>query len=312
MSLPTDTGCGVGVDSRSASTASGGVTVSGTLSVGFGTSTDPRAFIGNSTGRAGFGNLGVHANARYAGSTDGFTVTGSEAFGLQTEPMTFGGATGTGFYRPTFTVDGSLFNVGRPESELAFFYSVDSGPVFLSFRIQNSRGAISYYTPEGYATSLPGISLTGDLATGLTVAGSTEFTLNIPIVFGTTTELTFALWAGSIPGSNVGLLTASEGEVDYLSSVKLTGIEVADSTGKPLDAFSIVSGSGTLYDRNGVVIVPEPATYASILLGLLGIAYARLRKRTRTSSKKPAPSTLTMLGSGIAFEFPIPSLKWKE
>jgi hypothetical protein len=51
VSLP-EAGCGVGADSRLASAASGGVTVASTLSVGFGTSTQPRAFVGQSRGRA--------------------------------------------------------------------------------------------------------------------------------------------------------------------------------------------------------------------------------------------------------------------
>src|SRR5690242_710273 len=55
VSLP-DAGCGVGVDARSASAATGGVTVASNLAVGFGNSSQPRAFIGQSKGRAGFGN----------------------------------------------------------------------------------------------------------------------------------------------------------------------------------------------------------------------------------------------------------------
>src|SRR5215207_8043711 len=96
-----------------ASAASGGVTVASTLPVGFGTPSAPRAFVGTSRGRAGFGNLGVQASATYNGSVDAFTVLGAQAFGMQTDPLTFGGGTGAGFYQPTFTVDGSIFNIGR-------------------------------------------------------------------------------------------------------------------------------------------------------------------------------------------------------
>src|SRR3954451_2502043 len=116
-----------------------------------------------------------------------------QEIGTQTEPMTFGGGTGAGFYRPTFTVDGSMFNVGRADNEVDFFYSTDAGPVFLGFRIKNSRGTIDYFeTGSGSVPSLPGMAVTGDLAAGFTISGSTTFTLNIPIVFGKTTELTFA------------------------------------------------------------------------------------------------------------------------
>jgi hypothetical protein len=204
-------------------------------------------------------------------------VLGAQAFGKQTESMTFAGATGAGFYRPTFTVDGSLYNVGRTESDLEFFYSTDSGPAFLSFRIQNSRGHVTYYGPSGAVASFPGMSLTGDLATGQTISGTTQFTLNIPIAFGTPTDITFGLWAGILPSSSVGLLTPSAGDTDFLGTVKLTGITVTDAGGNPIDDFGIVAGSGTRYGRFGVVNVPEPATYVAMLFGLLGVVALRLK-----------------------------------
>ncbi|MEO8627300.1 MAG: hypothetical protein ABI612_04260, partial [Betaproteobacteria bacterium] len=184
----------------------------------------------------------MSASATYSDSTGGFTVAGAQAFSKQTESMTFGGATGTGFYRPTFTVDGSLFNVGRTEDELACFCATDSGPAFLGFRIQNSRGSISYYGPGGYTTVFPGMSVSGDLATGLTVSGSTTFALSIPITFGTPTDIKLALWAGTLAGSSVGLLAPSSGEVNCLSTVALTGIVVTDGSSNPLDSLSIRSG----------------------------------------------------------------------
>jgi hypothetical protein len=289
VGLPTQSGCGVGVDSRTASAASGTVTVASTLGVSFGLPADPRVFLGSSTGRAGFGNLGVSANASYGGSTDSSVVSGSQAFGLQTEPMTFGGATGTGFYQPTFTIDGSLFNVGRTDNELAFSYGVGTGPHYLAFRILNARGAISFYGPNGYETSFPGFSVTGSPGTGYTVAGSTTFTLNIPIMFGTATDITYALWAASLPSSNAGLLTASTGDVEFLNTVRLTGIEVRDSRFFPVDAFTIASGSGTVYNRNGVVAatqpggpngVPEPGTLPLASLALLAAGWIRNRGRS--------------------------------
>lgn len=285
VSLPTSGPCGVGVDSRLASTASGGVTVSSSLAVGFGNPLDLRAFVGDSTGRAGFGNLGVRANASYFGTTDSGTVLGAQAFGRQTEPMTFGGASGAGVFRPTFTIDGSFFNQGRTDSQLAFLYSVGSGPEFTAFRIQNNRGTLFYVDRTGLVPLFPGMSLTGGLVNGLTVAGLTTFTLDIPIIFGTATDITYSLWAATLPSSSFGQLTASAASIDFMSTAKLTGIDVLDSGGRSVSAFSIVAGSGTLYDRNGVVVVnagpgngvPEPGSLPLMVMGLLSALAFRRR-----------------------------------
>ena len=276
VGLPIQSGCGVGVDKRAASATSGTLSLSSALGVSFGQPGDPRVFLGNSTGRAGFGNLGVRANASYSGSSDSSVVSGAQAFGIQTEEMTFGGATGNGFYRPTFTIDGSLFNFGRTENQLAFSYAVGNGPAFLAFRIQDSRGTISLYGPSGYVAAFPGFTVTGALGMGFMIAGTTTITLSIPIVFGATTDLTYSLWAASLPSSSVDQLSPSTGEVEFLSTAKLTGIELLDANGFALENFTITAGSGTQYDRNGVVAstqpgdpngVPEPGT-----LPLLGLA----------------------------------------
>ncbi|MBK7425300.1 MAG: PEP-CTERM sorting domain-containing protein [Propionivibrio sp.] len=276
VALPTDGAvCGVASDSRSAVAASGSVTVAATLAVGFGPPGDLRTFTGSAAGRAGFADLGVRAAASYSGSSDPFTVVGSQAYGLQTETMTFGGASGSGVFRPTFTVDGSLFNLGRTDSQLGFTrWATAALP---GLRIQNSRGSVSHYMPGGYVASLPGMTLTGDLVTGLTVSGSTTFSIDVPIVFGTALDVTYSLWGASLPSSSVGLLTGSGGDVSFISSARMTGIEVLGATGQPVSGFSVISGSGTLYGAAGVLpAVPEPGSTAMMVLGLATLLVRRL------------------------------------
>jgi hypothetical protein len=281
VGLPTGGApCGVAGDARSAVATSGVVTSAATLAVGFGPPQDLRSFSGSAAGRAGFGVLGVRAAASYSGSVDSLTVAGSQAFGLQTETMTFGGAGGSGVFRPSFTVDGSLFNVGRTDSQLGFFYSVNNGPHYLAFRIQNSRGSVSYYQPGGYVASLPGMVLTGDLQTGLTVSGSTTFSIDVPMVFGTAVDVTFGLWGASLPSSSLNLLTASAGDVSFFSSVRMTGIEVFGPGGQPLPDFSVTAGSGTVYGAAGVLsAVPEPGSALMMAVGLVAWLLRRPHRR---------------------------------
>ncbi len=71
---------------------------------------------------------------------------------------------------------------------------------------------------------------------------------------------------------------SASGDADFGETASVTGIELVDSTGNPIQNFSITSTSGTFYGPNGVI--PEPATAAELLGGVLAIlAFARLRDK---------------------------------
>ncbi|RZJ08597.1 MAG: PEP-CTERM sorting domain-containing protein [Rubrivivax sp.] len=279
LSLPTDGSiCGVGGDTRTVHGTAGTVQAVATLGVGFGPSTDPRTFTGNAKARAGYGDLGVQAVAAYTGTSDSSLVVGSQAGARQVDALTFHGGTGAGIYRASVTVDGSLFGVGRTDSEIEFGYWVGTGPTRMAFRITNSRGVVSLYANGGFQSALPGMTTTGALAEGFTVAGATTFSFDIPIVFGEAQDIGFSLWAAHLPSSNVGLLTPSGGDASFFSSAKLTGIEVFDSSGHAVPGFSVTSSSGTLYGAGGVTAVPEPAT--ALMWGAGGLLLFARRRRT--------------------------------
>jgi len=290
VGLPTDGAiCGVASDSRAVRGSSGTVQTAATLGVAFGPSVDSRTFTGSAQARAGYGDLGVRAVAVYTGSSDGLTVSGSQAGARQVEALTIGGGSGNGTYRPTFTIDGSLFNAGRTESEIEFGYSIGSGPTFLGFRIINSNSSgISLYANGNYQAALPGMSITGDAVNGYTVAGTTTFAINVPIVFGATEEISFSLWAATLPRFNLNLLTPRSGDASFLSGVRLTGIQVLNNSGTALDEFTITSGSGTLYGPGGVIAKPEPSAVLMFCAGLLFLRFASGRAGPRAAMRQTA------------------------
>jgi len=279
LALPTDGAiCGVGSVLRSASATSGSVQVAAPLAVSFGAPTDPRTFTGNAQARAGFGSLGVQAVSSYTGTSDNSLVVGAQTGARQVDTLTVGGGSGNGIYRATITLDGAFLNIGRAESEIEFGYSVGAGPTLMALRIMGIRdGAVSLYANGAFQAALPGMTISGDLAHGMTVAGSTSFSFDVPIVFGVAQDIGLSLWAATLPGSNVGLASPSGADISFLSSARLTGIQVFDSGGQAVPDFTITSGSGTMYGPGGVIAVPEPSALLMLCAGLLWLGGLRRR-----------------------------------
>ncbi|KQV46996.1 hypothetical protein ASC95_26170 [Pelomonas sp. Root1217] len=286
LALPTDGSiCGVAGVPRSASARSGSVQLAAPLAVNFGAPTDPRSFTGDAQARAGFGSLGVRVVSSYSGTSDNSVVAGAQAGARQIDALTVGGGHGNGTYRATITLDGAFLNVGRTESEIEFGYSVGTGPTLLALRIMGAQdGAVSFYANGAFQAALPGMAVSGDPVHGVKVAGSTSFSFDVPIVFGVAQDIGLSLWAATLPRSSAGLLSASGADVSFLSSARLTGIEVFDSGGQAVPDFTITSGSGTLYGPGGVAAVPEPST--ALMLGGGLLCWIGMRRHARVSASR--------------------------
>ena len=121
-----------------------------------------------------------------------------------------------------------------------------------------------------------GMPVTVDPGISITVAGSTTFALDLPIVFGVPTEFTYTLWAAVLPSTTIGgRPSPSEGRVSFLSTVRMTGIEIIGPGGAVLNDFTIDSGSGTRYGSAGVVAVPKPGSLLLMAAGLAGLLLRR-------------------------------------
>ena len=247
---------------------------------GFGTFA---TFGGSAGSGVQYGKVGVESHGTYTGVTTSSVVAGTEAYGIFNESMSITSPTvvsqSDGYVRLAFTIDGSLSSTGFGTSDLEVNYQVDNSPIYSLMRAQVD----ARFSPFLHAGT--GQSLSGFTVSPTAISGSdTVTTFLIPIKFDKTFDLKFGMFAYTIAGTGNHQL-----DVSFRNTALLTGIEMFDASGNALSNFTIQSGSGTTYDRNGVhlntVTVPEASSLFLLLLPFAAAAGTVLRRQERSPKK---------------------------
>lgn len=223
------------------------------------------------TAHAGYDGIGTQAGGTFSGYTDGFSYHAAEGAAFVNDALTFTGGSGAGTVTFGFAIDGSMHAYGNTEAFTELNYQVGSGPIYSAFAAK-----LSYGTGSVRAFDTPDFS--GFTNTGTTIDGSaTVYTYAIPITFGQSLDLTYALFSAAYPGPNGGDAASA-----FASTAKLSSIKVTNAAGTTVN-FAATSASGTLYDALGAHVttvgdVPEPATWATMVLGFTLVG-GTLRRR---------------------------------
>jgi hypothetical protein len=269
------TACGYSGSVTQTTAGSGPLTLGGSLSpVLLGNPGYSGSFDGTAAAVADFGRLGADAHANISGGIPGSPTALFESFAAArftdtltaTSPLAANGS--AGFIRYAFSIDGLSTSLGAPgpylfgETLAVLDVQQDNGPVYGLLNASIRRGETGTINngapPAGWTTSM------GSLA-----GGSTFYSLDLPMVWGQAFDL------------SVGLMAFAYGtaDSDFLHTAQLSGVTLMDANHVPLSNFSLTAASGTDY----VNAVPEPASVAMLLAGLVVTGWCGMRRASRAN-----------------------------
>ncbi len=210
-------------------------------------------------------------------------------------------------------VSGTASTTGSASSPLITIYSSDffydtltfytdtthsNGTAYLSVTVDGSgsfTGSNGDVYGNSYASVLVGMAGSSIFQSLPSVMNTSAQTMvlsqPIPFTSGVPVDIEVALAANVYFGCNVTepqkcVQWSASGETDYSHTAILSGIQLVDATGAPINTFTISSASGTSYGTNGVT--PEPFSFVLCLSAIVVFGVIRYRKCNTCSVRKPS------------------------
>lgn len=237
------------------------------------TPASPQWFEGTAASRASYGALSAKASGRYSG-TAAYTSATAVSVGAATfsdtlnatVPTAYTDVSTSGFVRYRFSLDGSMSALGpqRPyfggTAQTAFNIQQDDGPIYGLLNMTVSTASLGDVRGAGAGAGWT-------LGSG-TLSGGNTFESGL-----------FAIDLLKSWNFKAGLIVNAYGwaDNDFYSTAKLVGVALFDAQGHAIDGFTLSSASGVDYLA---AAVPEPATTALFVMGLLALAGFRHGRRT--------------------------------
>lgn len=107
-----------------------------------------------------------------------------------------------------------------------------------------------------------------------------NYILTTTFKYGVDNNIRMTLSSGNAAGNSPDPNMTATSYVDFLSTAKITGLNFYDASGNNITGYTMTTGSGHEYiPGTGPSPVPEPATMALLLIGLLGASGVSRRKK---------------------------------
>jgi hypothetical protein len=221
------------------------------------------------------GTLGAQAGESYtSGYVDSRTYLYSEAGAIWTDTLDYSGAgAGMAYMRWRFDIDGLMSVTGSGDALTRLRYQVGAEPIYTAFVAELGRS----FTPRA-VSGVTGAALSGFTVTPTSISGADSvFTYYHLVDLTNPFDVAAGLYTAAYSGPNSAVVN------DSFNTAKLTGIELVDLGGNPLDV-SFMGASGTFYAGTGahrpIAGVPEPSQWALMILGF-GLVGLLLRQPGR-------------------------------